>query len=141
ATKEFATRGLNGASLDAVARRTRTTRAMIYYYFKSKEGLYLAVLENAYRGIREAEMRLELSEESPEKAIRHLVAFSLNYYQDHPEFVALIVAENQTGGRHIRKMQRMQSLNVSIVDTIAAVLERGRRAGLFREDLDAVDVH
>jgi AcrR family transcriptional regulator len=141
ASEEFAARGLEGARVDAVARRTRTTRAMIYYYFRSKEGLYLAVLENAYRGIREAEQTLDLAHLSPEVAMQHLVAFTFDYYQSHPEFVALVIAENQSGAKYIRKMQRMRRLNASIIDTIDDVLDRGRREGVFRAGFDAVELH
>ena len=44
ATVEFAQRGYGGARVDAIAARTRTSKRMIYYYFGSKEQLYLAVL-------------------------------------------------------------------------------------------------
>jgi AcrR family transcriptional regulator len=114
---------------------------MIYYYFKSKEGLYRAVLEEAYRGIREAEKTLDLAHLPAKEAVAELVSFTFDYYQSHPEFVALVVAENQAGGRHIRKMQRIRRLNASIVDTIAAVLERGRADGTLRADIDPIDVH
>jgi AcrR family transcriptional regulator len=141
ATDEFAGRGLDGARIDAIARRTRTTRAMIYYYFKSKEGLYRAVLEEAYRGIREAEKSLDLAHLPAKEAVGALVSFTFDYYQAHPEFVALVVAENQSGGRHIRKMQRIRRLNASIVDTIAGVLERGRAEGTLRPDIDPIELH
>ena len=55
ATEEFATHGLAGARVDAIAEKTRTSKRMIYYYFDSKEGLYLAVLERSYRKIRTLE--------------------------------------------------------------------------------------
>ena len=53
ARTEFVEHGLSGARVDAIAARMRTTKRMIYYYFGSKQGLYLAVLEQAYRGIRD----------------------------------------------------------------------------------------
>jgi len=141
AISEFALRGFEGARVDAIARRTRTTRAMIYYYFGSKEGLYVAVLTDAYRGIREAEKSLDLAHTAPVDAMRRLVAFTIDYYQDHPGFVALVVAENQAGGRHIRKVNRVHRLNLSIIDVIDDVLLRGVRQGDFRAGVDAVDLH
>jgi len=141
ATAEFALRGLGGARVDAIAQHTRTTRAMIYYYFKSKEGLYLAVLEAAYLGIRDAEQSLDLAHLSSEEAIRSLVGFTFDYYQDHPEFVALVVTENQSGGRHIRKMRKMKRQNVSVLDAIKEMLDRGRNSGIFRSGFDAIDIH
>src|SRR5215218_5691715 len=60
ATVEFAKNGYGGTRIDAIARQTRTTRAMIYYYFETKEKLYRAVLDDAYRAIREEEKQLDL---------------------------------------------------------------------------------
>ena len=141
ATKEFAAHGVRGARVDAVAGRTRTTRAMIYYYFKSKEGLYLAVLEAAYRGIREAEQRLDLAHLQPVDAMRRLVAFTFDYFQAHPHFVALVVAENQSGGKFIRKVSALRRVNASIIDSLSAVLQVGAIDGVFRSGIDPIDVH
>ena len=52
ATREFAEHGYSGARVDEIAERTRTTKRMLYYYFGSKEGLFVAVLERAYATIR-----------------------------------------------------------------------------------------
>jgi AcrR family transcriptional regulator len=141
ATQEFAERGFEGARLDAIAERTSTTRAMIYYYFGDREALYLTVLETAYRGIREAEQHLDLAHMAPDDAMRRLIEFVFDYYQKHPEFVALVVAENQAGGAHIRKAHAMTTLNLPIIDTLRDVLARGARDGVFRDAIDALDVH
>ena len=60
ATKEFANHGLTGARIDTIAALMRTSKRMIYYYFGSKEGLYLAVLEKAYTHVRATEASLPL---------------------------------------------------------------------------------
>src|SRR3954466_2209939 len=60
AIDEFAARGFKGASMDAIAARTHTTRALINYYFGSKEKVYQAVLEHCYSEIRHAESFLDL---------------------------------------------------------------------------------
>src|SRR2546423_2678054 len=80
AIDEFAARGFKGASMDAIAARTHTTRALINYYFGGKEKLYLAVLENVYSEIREAESHLDLDHLPPAEAIRRIVEFTYNYY-------------------------------------------------------------
>ena len=141
AIKEFAARGFKGASMDAIADRTHTTRALINYYFGGKEKIYFAVLEHVYGEIRQAEDRLDLDDLSPADAIRRIVAFTYNYYLDHDGFVRLVVAENQTGGRHLKKSRMMRSLNRSIIDTLRRVLERGQRDGTFRLDVDAMEIH
>src|SRR5450631_3763952 len=80
AMDEFAARGFKGASMDAIAARTRTTRALINYYFGSKEKVYLAVLEHVYAEIRSAESLLELDHLAPVDAIRRIVQFTFDYY-------------------------------------------------------------
>jgi len=70
ATREFADKGLSGARIDAIAEATRTSKRMIYYYYGSKEGLYLAVLEEAYRRMRQIEAELHLEDLEPEAALR-----------------------------------------------------------------------
>jgi AcrR family transcriptional regulator len=141
AAEEFSSRGFKGASMDAIAARTSTTRALINYYFASKEGLYLAVLEGVYAEIRDAERLLELDLLPPADAIRKIVEFTYNYYVEHEDFVRLVVAENQARGQHLRKFTSMRAVNRPIIDTLSAVLGRGQAEGAFRGDVDAVDVH
>src|ERR1043165_4601791 len=95
AIDEFAARGFKGASMDAIAARTHTTRALINYYFGSKEKLYIAVLEQVYAGIREAEGKLDLDHLARAEAGRPIVEFTYTYYLEHEGFVRLVVAENQ----------------------------------------------
>jgi len=141
AMDEFAARGFKGASMDAIAARTHTTRALINYYFGGKEQIYLAVLEHVYAEIRQAESLLDLDHLAPVDAIRRIVEFTFNYYLDHEGFVRLVVAENQVKGRHLKKSMAMRTLNRSIIDTLARVIARGQAQGLFRPGLDPVEVH
>jgi AcrR family transcriptional regulator len=141
ATTEFASRGFEGASMDAIAARTQTTRALINYYFGSKERLYLAVLERVYAEIREAENELELEHLTPVDAIRRIVEFTYDYYVEHEYFVRLVVAENQAKGRHMKRFPSLRTVNRPIVDMLGAVIARGQAEGTFRPDLDPIDVH
>ena len=141
AIQEFAARGFKGASMDAIAARTRTTRALINYYFGGKEQVYLAVLEHVYGEIRKAEDALDLDHLSPMVAMRRIVEFTYDYYLAHEGFVRLVVAENQAHGRHLKKSRLIRSLNRSIIDTLRRVIERGQRERIFRRGVDAVEVH
>jgi AcrR family transcriptional regulator len=141
AIEEFAARGFKGASMDAIAARTHTTRALINYYFGGKEKIYLAVLEQVYAEIRHAESLLDLEHLAPLDAILRIVAFTFDYYLSHEYFVRIVVAENQAKGRHFRKSKAMRTLNRPIIDTLARVIERGQASGAFRRDVDPVEVH
>jgi len=141
AIDEFAARGFKGASMDAIAARTHTTRALINYYFGSKEKLYIAVLEQVYAEIREAEAQLDLDHLPPRDAVCRIVEATYNYYLTHEGFVRLVVAENQARGRHLRKSKAMRTLNRPIIERLARVIARGQAEGLFRQDADPVEVH
>ena len=69
ARREFADKGLSGARIDEIAEKTNTSKRMIYYHFGSKEGLYQAVLEEAYGGIRETETSMPMDSISAEEAL------------------------------------------------------------------------
>ena len=141
ASDEFSSRGFKGASMDAIAARTSTTRALINYYFGSKERLYLAVLEQVYAEIREAEHHLELDHLPPVEAIRRIVEFTYNYCVEHEDFVRLVVAENQAKGRHMKRSPALRTINRPIVDLLGAVMARGQADGTFRVDVAPLDVH
>ena len=141
AIEEFAARGFKGASMDAIAARTHTTRALINYYFGSKEKLYIAVLEQVYAEIREAEGKLDLDQLAPADAVRRIVEFTYGYYIAHEGFVRLVVAENQARGRQFRKSKAMRTLNRPIIDRLSRVIARGQAEGRFRHDVDPVEIH
>jgi AcrR family transcriptional regulator len=141
ATATFAAHGYDGASMDSIAARTQTTRALINYYFGSKEKLYGAVLEHVYAEIREAEEGLDLDDLAPLEAMRRMVEFTFDYYVDHEYFVRIVVAENQARGRHLKRSSALRGLNRPIVERLATVIARGRQAGVFRADIQPLDVH
>jgi AcrR family transcriptional regulator len=141
ATKEFSERGLNGARVDSIAARTRANKRMIYYYFKSKQRLYLAALEDAYRRIREAERQLILDDLPPGAAMRCLVEFTCDYHWANPELAKLVVIENIQKGKNIARSNSIAGLNMSIIDVTTKVLQRGADEGVFRESIDPLKLH
>jgi AcrR family transcriptional regulator len=141
ATAEFAREGFSGARVDAIAARTRTSKRMIYYYFGSKERLYLAVLEGAYAAIRQQEATLDLEHQTPEQALATLVASTFDYYEAHPEFVRLVMNENIMGGVHMKRSKAIGKLNVTVIDAVRHILARGEKAGAFRRGIDPIELH
>ena len=141
ATREFSEKGLAGARIDAIAEAMRTSKRMIYYYFGSKEGLYVAVLEEAYRQMREIESRLQLDDLPPEDALRKLVGFTVDYQRAHPDFIRLVMTENILRGQYLKGSKAIQKLNVPAIAGLRRVYERGVAAGVFRAGLDPVDLH
>ncbi|QBK05195.1 TetR/AcrR family transcriptional regulator [Hylemonella gracilis] len=141
AEAEFGEKGLAGARIDEIAEATRTSKRMIYYYFGSKEGLYLAVLEEAYRRVRDIESELKLQDLEPEEALRRLVAFTFDHHLDHESYIRLVMSENIHRGEYLAQSPRIQELNVPAIAAIRNLYERGIKAGIFRKGLDPVDIH
>ena len=141
ALAEFASHGLGGARMDRIADRAGINKRLIYYYFENKESLFLAVLERAYEGIRGEEQQLNLAQVEPIEAIRRLIAFTWNYYIEHPEFLTLLNSENLHRARHLKQSAKVLTMHSPLVQTIADVLERGSKTGLFRSGVDPVQLY
>lgn len=141
ATSEFATHGYGGARVERISAAASTVDRMLYYYFGSKEGLFRAVLENAYERLGAAEQQLDLEQTDPVKGLRELVAFTWRYYLAHPEFIRLLNSENLHRGEHLRQSQRVRALSFPLLSILARLLKRGAASGAFRPRVDAVTVY
>ncbi len=127
--------------MDRIAERADVNKRLIYYYFKSKDELFVAVLETAYADIREAEKKLQLRDMPPAQAIRRLTEFTWEYYIAHPEFLTLLNTENLHQGRHLPMSGRVQEMNSPLIQTLAEILEHGRAKGLFRVGIDPMQLY
>lgn len=141
ATEEFALNGLSGARIDEIAARTRFSKRMIYYYFGDKEGLYLSALENAYRLVREGEAKLDIEGLEPMEALKKLVEFTFDHHHLHEDFIRMVMIENIHHGQYLERSNAIRQLNVSAIGTIEAVYRRGVAEGVFRKDLDPMELH
>jgi AcrR family transcriptional regulator len=139
---EFAKLGLAGARIDSIALRAKSNKRMIYEYFGNKEGLFEAVLESAYQGIRQAERKLKLEELEPVEAITALVTFTWKYYLKNPHFLTLVNSENLHKAAHLKRSQeKMQQMHAPMVSMVADILARGVAQGVFREGVDPVQLN
>ena len=141
ATREFATHGYAGARVDDMAALMRTTKRMIYYYFGSKEQLFVAVLEHAYAAIRTAERQVDVDGLDPESAIRRVAELTFDHHESHPEFIRLVSIENIHNAEHVKELVKLVDLSGPVISMLDGILRRGRTEGLFRTDVDAIDVH
>lgn len=141
ATKVFARYGYDGGSVEKISKAAKSYDRMIYYYFGSKEGLFIAVLEGIYRRMDEAEAAIDLDTSRPVEALTTVIHFVLGYYRKNPEFVTLLNTENLHKGRHIAKSLRASEYSSRAVTIVRELLASGASQGLFRTDLAARDVY
>lgn len=136
ATVEFSARGFAGAGIDAIAVRSGANRRMIYHYFGSKRGLWLAVLEAAYERARSSEVDLDLAAHPPEQAMRELVAFTFDSFIGDRTFINLLNSENLHQARHLKDSSRVKDMHSPLIGMIREILKRGVAAGVFRAGVD-----
>jgi hypothetical protein len=94
------------------------------------------VLEHAFGALMDTERSLDLDGVAPVEAMTRLAHFVWDYYRDHPELLRLINNENLHEARYIKGSTRIRELISPVVATLAGILERGAKAGLFRTDVD-----
>ncbi|WP_274627106.1 TetR/AcrR family transcriptional regulator [Arvimicrobium flavum] len=141
AMAEFAANGLSGARIDEIAAKTRTSKRMIYYYFGDKDGLYRRVLEEAYRTVREGEQKLDLEHLPPVDALTRLVEFTFDHHSRNPDFIRIVMIENIHHGVYMEQSELIAGLNAGAIEKLEAICRRGREAGLFRDDIEPLELH
>lgn len=143
AIKVFAHGGFAGGRIGQISKAAGSHDRMIYYYFGSKEGLFIAVIEEIYRRFNAAEAALEpgLDLDRPTESLTAIVRFMWTYFNRHPEFITLLNSENLHRGRHISKSRRHGEYASPSLALLDQVLRQGTASGEFREGLRARDVY
>ena len=141
ATKVFARHGFAGGRIEQISKAAKSYDRMIYYYFGSKEGLFIAVIEDTYRRFNEAEQALALDVTQPLAALDAVIRFVWGYYQKNPEFITLLNSENLLRGKHIGKSAKAREYSSPAIAITDTVLQAGMAQGLFRPELSARDVY
>lgn len=141
AITEFGEKGLAGARVDDIAAATRTSKRMIYYYFGSKDALYLNALEASYRRVRQTEIGGNLDAMPPVEALRCLVAVTFDHHLNNESYIRMVMAENINRGRCLAQSPHIRELNRPAIDLVRRIYERGVRDGVFRPGLEPADIH
>lgn len=139
ATEEFVEKGLAGARIDEIA--GKATKRKIYYYFGSKDELYRAVLQRAYRRVRASENTVDVTSGSADAALRRLIEHDVRYHSQNPDLVRLVMNENIYRAEHLKQIEGMAAGNRGIIDLLAQIIARGEAEGVFRPGIDPIDLH
>ncbi|WKL17145.1 TetR/AcrR family transcriptional regulator [Comamonas testosteroni] len=138
---EFANFGYDGARLERIAAKAGCAKRMLYYYFGNKKDVYLAVIEQSYSDIRESEEQLNLDALEPLQALHALAQKSFEYHEQNQEFTRLVLQENFQGGEMLGQISKTELLRKAALEPIERIVQRGVAQGLFKDQLNAVDVH
>ena len=133
ATREFAELGFDGARIDAIAEQTKTSKRMLYYYFKNKRGLYQAVLVNYYANLRKAEGEINLDDLTALEAVQKMTESTFDYHMKNADVVRLVMVENIAKGRHMDELPSLEPLNSVLINDLRKVCDRGLKEGTMRK--------
>jgi TetR/AcrR family transcriptional regulator len=141
AMHEFAAKGLDATRIEDIADLAGANRRMTYYYFGSKEGLYLAALEAAYFELVEVEEAIDVDALGPIEAIAAMVAAKFDHYVKYPHYVEFVKMENLYRARHLRTSKRIAEMRAPLISIIKRVLDRGVATGVLRKGVDPLDLY
>ncbi len=141
ARQEFAKSGYAGARVEKIGTRAKVSKGMIYHCFGSKDGLFVAVLEEMYQQLSESNEDLVVNDCEPVEGIERLIAHTFTYFAENPEFIILVNSENLMKGRHLKKSKAMKDMFRPVHDKLDYLLKMGSDQGLFRKDVDTTQFY
>ena len=131
AAAAFAARGFDGASVDAIAAASRVNKAMLYYHFKSKRGLYTAVLADLFGAVAEGVKDIAGRAATPAAKLEAYIDTITRACEAHPHFPSIWLRELADEGRHLDPS--LVPVVGGVLAVLARILQEGRRTGVFRD--------
>ena len=130
AASEFAARGYAATGVDEIARRAGVNKAMIYYHFKSKDGLYRAILHDVFGSVADRLAQIAAAPGPAHDKIRAAVEAIASAAGARPHFPSMMAREIAEGGTHLDRQTRHVMLRV--FEGLTTILVEGRESGEFR---------
>jgi TetR/AcrR family transcriptional regulator len=141
AQAEFARKGYDGARVDSIVRRAKVSKNLVYHHFRSKEDLYIRVLERTYETLRRRQNEVSLTGLGPIEGMRRLCESTFQTFVDEPEIIVMLNVENLHRGRHLGKSTIIRALYNPLMVAIKALLQEGEKNGVFRKGVDPVELY
>ena len=136
AEEEFSAKGIYGARIEEIAKKSGSNKRMIYEYYGNKEDLYTIVLENAYKRLGAKEEILLGNVNDCRKAIEDVLRMYYDFLKNDESFVNLIMWENLNKAEYMKKSDKLSSVKNPLIESLHKILEKGKSEGVFRQDID-----
>jgi len=130
AERVFAESGLAGARTDLIAARAGVNKALLYYYFKSKDALYQAVVEDQFKEFHRQAMELLGSQGSARSILLRYVSLHFDFISSRQRFAPLFQQMMMSGGKPLERL--VKKYLVPRARAVGQLIERGMREGEFR---------
>ncbi len=130
AAVEFAERGFGGARVDRIARRARVNKAMLYYHFRSKQGLYRALLRRTFTLAAERFGAIAATAAPAPDKVDRLIAEFAGLIEQQGVFPAIMLREVAEGGAHLDR-ETLLAL-AAVPQAVGRIVQQGIAEGAFR---------
>ena len=134
AAYEFAEHGIAGARTDTIAHEARVNKALLYYYFKDKETLYGAVLDDAFSGLKRTVFQVLDSDLPPREKILAYAGAYFDFIASNQLYPRLMQREmmraREGQSPHIEKVIKKYIQPIFL--RVSEVLRQGISEGHFR---------
>jgi TetR/AcrR family transcriptional regulator len=130
AAVEFAARGFAGARVDQIARRAGVNKAMLYYHFQSKQGLYRALLRDTFSRAGDRLETIAASSAPPADQLDRAIEAIAGFVRQHQFFASIMLREIAESGAHLDR-DTLSAL-AAIPRAIGGIIQRGVEEGAFR---------
>jgi len=131
AAHEFAQRGYDAAGVDRIADRARVNKAMLYYHYGSKQGLYVEVLHDMFRAVGTRTRTIAQGADSAETKLDAWIVTMVEEAAARPWFPPIMLRELASGAAHIDS-ETFGMMN-AVYTAVRDIIVQGRREGAFRE--------
>ncbi len=134
AAKEFSAHGTAGARTDAIAREAKVNKALLYYYFKDKETLYGAVLDNAFEGLKATVFQVLDSSLPPREKILAYVGAYFDFIASNQIYPRLMQREMMRAreGHSLHIDRIVETYFRPVYEKLGDLLKKGIAQGEFR---------
>jgi TetR/AcrR family transcriptional regulator len=131
---EFARAGVAGARTDAIARSAGVNKALLYYYFKDKEALYAAVIDQVFGGLTVCVQEALSRNLSPRRKILAYAGAHFDYIASHPLYPPIVQGEMMGAGRGSATQigRIVKQYFRPLFSKLVEVLRAGQASGEFR---------
>ncbi|ARE83604.1 TetR family transcriptional regulator [Roseovarius mucosus] len=142
AIEEFCEHGYAGASTTNIVRAAGCNIRMLYHYFESKDGLYLAALTRVYQHLRSSEASANFWNLPPKQAIIALTHFTFDYMLRNQSFPRMIINENLNKGRAaVNIADSIRTASAPFIAKIDKLISQGHASGEFPYRPDALNLY
>lgn len=133
---EFSSKGLAGARISEITRNAGVTKQLIFHYYGSKEGLFVATLDETSEKLMSEWVRFDVERLAPPEALRALLNHFFDQYRNDPLLARLAQEGIRYHGYHQTPRNRFLELTPALIEKVSRIIQRGVESGDFRSDIE-----